>query len=110
MNDKQKVLKKWHDVIKGGYEKGRGDCAYCEKYTEYFLHLYSSVECSIDCPIRKATGKHGCDKTPYLQWVEYSVKNKKGRRLPWRIRFIKRRKALQAAKDMYKFLETLPEN
>lgn len=111
MNDKQKVLEKWSNVIKGGYEKGQDDCAYCKKYTEIlFESPFPFLDCSVACPIRKATGKAGCEETPYKQWKKYAVKAKKGRRLPWRIRFIKRRKALRAAKNMYKFLETLPED
>ena len=102
MSDKQKVLQKWDNVIKGGYEKGQEDCVYCQKHVEYI--------CSTSCPIQKATGKFCCEGTPYKRWTRYATETKNGRILPSKIRFIKRRKALDAAKDMYKFLETLPED
>ena len=103
MIDKLKVLEKWRNVINGAYDRGTRDCAYCQKYILEMI-------CSIECPIQKVTGKFCCEGTPYKRWTRYSVKDFKGRRLPSKIRFIRRRKALEAAKDMYKFLETLPED
>jgi hypothetical protein len=110
MNKKQLVLKKWNNILYGGFDKGVDDCPYCEKYYD---------DGCFGCPIKKKTGKCYCAKTPYIKFCDnaeecfvYSNKNravKCYRRIPkptdhWS------QEAFDAVVDMIKLIESLPDD
>ncbi len=58
---------KWSAIYHGvGVDKGRSDCALCQKY------LNNRRVCA-DCPVRKKTGLPACDDTPYQEWAIHFI-------------------------------------
>lgn len=61
-------ITKWEGIL-AGTETDRQcfNCPLCLLFPEYACH---------GCPIRRATGAHGCIDTPYMQWLHHHVEHK----------------------------------
>ena len=57
-----KSINKWKQIKDGTeFDKGRKNCALCQKYTN----------CK-GCPVKEFSGEPACEGTPYLNWCNHA--------------------------------------
>lgn len=60
-------IRKWEKIVAGtGVNRGTANCPLCLKFHTRSAHL---VRC-FGCPVHKATGKHGCQGSPYEEYED----------------------------------------
>jgi len=73
----KKSIEKWQNILDGTeLDKGGDNCPLCQEL--FSLTFQDFLQCRFrdflqcrGCPVRKSTGKPGCRKTPYMDWVKH---------------------------------------
>lgn len=96
---RKKASDKWLAICEQrDKDKGIINCPLCKKY--YTDPGVIELQSCRNCPVRKFTGKHECEGTPYYAWRNYvrfnAPSNKKTE--------VFDKKSFELALDMYSFL------